>query len=60
MGFRCPICSKDFGRNREDWQEHCKTCCDGAADDVVKIVRKAAEGTEQQVQPDGADKPLAG
>lgn len=46
MGFRCPICSKDFGRNRQEWQEHSKSCCDGAADDVVNLVLKAAEGTE--------------
>jgi hypothetical protein len=58
MGFRCPICQKDFGRNRDDWQEHCKLCCDGAAADVVKVITQAAEGTEQQVQADSSTNSL--
>jgi hypothetical protein len=44
MGFRCPICKKDFGKEKVKWEEHCKVCCDGAAEDVVKFVKQVAEG----------------
>lgn len=43
MGFKCPICQKDFGRNKDLWVDHCKNCCNGVAEDVVSFVIDAAE-----------------
>lgn len=42
MGFRCPICLKDFGKNKEEWQEHITTSHFGAGDDCVKFIKKVA------------------
>lgn len=38
MGFKCPICQKDFAKDRDAWSKHCTTCCGGAAGDIVKLV----------------------
>ncbi len=24
MGYKCPICLEDFGKDKETWTQHCK------------------------------------
>ena len=43
MGFRCPICKKDFKNNKVEWQKHVDTQHLGAGAVVVKMVREMAE-----------------
>lgn len=43
MGFRCPICNNDFGRDREAWRKHLAEAHLGAGQDVVDLVLKTAE-----------------
>jgi uncharacterized C2H2 Zn-finger protein len=43
MGFKCPFCHKDFGTNKKEWEEHCKKEHLGAADLVIKELKKLAE-----------------
>ena len=35
MGFRCPVCLKDFDRNKKAWQRHIKKCCNGITKEFV-------------------------
>lgn len=37
MGFRCPLCHKDFGVNKEAWSKHCDTCGNGVVRGVVDM-----------------------
>ncbi len=40
MGFRCPICLEDFGKDREKWGRHCKDKHDGLGKDAADLVRE--------------------
>lgn len=48
MGFRCPVCSKDFGTSRGALENHAGRCCSGAALDVIKFVTQTAEESEEE------------
>lgn len=43
MGFRCPICSKDFENSKEKFNEHIKKCGGGLAKSFVDEVIIVAE-----------------
>lgn len=70
MGFKCPICLKDFLRDRIAWREHIESAHNGAGKDIERFVRSQAEGSpnneensnyNQQALPTaGAKPPLAG
>ena len=47
MGFRCPICVKDFGVEKNDMLKHALKCCDGAALDVYNLVTENRERSEK-------------
>jgi len=38
MGFRCPVCFKDFAHDKTEWEKHCVENHDGMARDVVTLV----------------------
>ena len=38
MGYRCPICLKDFQREKEKWEEHCKEAHGGVGNDIIQAV----------------------
>jgi hypothetical protein len=38
MGFKCPVCFKDFGRDKEEWSTHTKTAHKGVGDDIRKAL----------------------
>jgi hypothetical protein len=38
MGFKCPVCFKDFGRDKEEWSIHTKTAHKGIGDDIRKAL----------------------
>jgi hypothetical protein len=42
MGFRCPVCSKDFGNNKNEWSKHIYNEHDGLGNDCVMCLRKIA------------------
>jgi len=55
MGFKCPVCLKDFLRNRTAWREHIEVEHNGIGKDVEKFIRKvtavpleSVEGGEKQ------------
>lgn len=37
MGFRCPVCKKDFGLDKKAFLEHIKNCKDGIAENIVAM-----------------------
>jgi len=39
MGFKCPLCLKDFKRNKKAWVKHCKEEHKGIGKDIVKAVK---------------------
>jgi len=49
MGFRRPLCKKDFKRNKKNWEE---LCIGGAAQDVVNIVKNICENKDKQKNND--------
>ena len=40
MGFRCPICHKDFGQDNNALIKHSKEAHDGIAKDIIEVVKK--------------------
>lgn len=43
MGFKCPLCNKDFKNNKGEFEKHIKQCNNGAAGYFVNAVRKTCE-----------------
>lgn len=35
MGFKCPLCGKDYGRNKNEWQNHINKCNGSGADELT-------------------------
>lgn len=50
MGFKCPICMKDFGQSKEKWQDHCKQSHMGAGQDIINIIKDINKKTEKEKQ----------
>lgn len=46
MGFKCPLCNKDFGNQKKDFDTHIKQCNSGLAEDFVNAVKKTCERRE--------------
>ena len=44
MGFRCPLCLKDFLRDKKAWEEHCSKAHEGLGEDVVNLVKNITKG----------------
>lgn len=45
MGFKCPVCKKDFGTDKEAWQDHLKNQHRGIGKDIENVVRKMSGET---------------
>jgi len=45
MGFKCPICMKDFGTDKAHWKKHIDTEHYAAGADCVKLVKNMVETT---------------
>ena len=43
MGFKCPLCLKDFGRDKKKWGKHIKDKHKGCAKDIVNGITNAYE-----------------
>ena len=43
MGFKCPVCIKDFGLNKDEWEDHIKTEHRGISLDILRVIKKIAE-----------------
>ncbi len=41
MGFKCPICSKDFKTDKSSWEEHIKSDHDGTGLDFLNVLKSA-------------------
>lgn len=48
MGYKCPVCLNDFGRDKAKWSEHIKTTHFGCGNDIVKAVEKIAEVVNEE------------
>lgn len=52
VGFRCPVCSDDFGRDKMKWREHIEQAHDGLGNDIIKtlenIVKDPSEEAEEE------------
>lgn len=46
MGFKCPLCNKDFGNQKKDFDTHIKQCNSGLAEDFVNAIKKTCERRE--------------
>lgn len=64
MGFKCPICFKDFAFSKKDWEDHIANEHNGIGKDVETMVRSMAGEREQEnsadVCPCGAPAVMAG
>lgn len=47
MGFRCPVCKTDFGRDRAALAKHLETCELGSS--VASLVLNAADDQEAKI-----------
>jgi hypothetical protein len=54
MGFRCPACREDFGRDKDAWRQHLRSSHEGAAELAVNAVLRLAEDLPIEHQPDEA------
>ena len=43
MGFRCPLCKKDFKDMKKDFETHIKQCNFGLAETLVSDIRNICE-----------------
>jgi len=43
MGYRCPVCTSDFGIDKTAWRNHIDNCHDGYARDIVNAVKDVTE-----------------
>lgn len=48
MGFKCPVCSEDFKRNKDEWENHVKKEHQGAGKDMDNLVRKLAREKDEK------------
>jgi len=48
MGYRCPICFKDFGKDKDAWEKHCEKEHYGAGKVMVKGVVNIAEDKNER------------
>lgn len=46
MGFKCPLCNKDFGNQKKDFDTHIKRCNGGLAADFVNAIKRTCERGE--------------
>lgn len=46
MGFRCPACGVDFGKNRDLWKAHTEICSNGLANALVVMVDEAEKANK--------------
>jgi len=49
MGFKCPVCLKDFEKNKDEWLYHCRTEHLGAGEDIIKFIKRV----EEEGKPEG-------
>ena len=40
MGFKCPVCLKDFGHDKKAWEKHCKNKHLALGEDMVNTLDK--------------------
>lgn len=43
MGFKCPICNKDYGNKKEEFETHIKQCNFGLAGAFVSEIKNMCE-----------------
>lgn len=43
MGFKCPICFKDFGTQKNKWKNHIEKAHNAIAKDIVNLVTKITQ-----------------
>ncbi len=55
MGFKCPLCLEDFGRNKEAWEKHCKEAHKGSAKIIVQAVTDLTAETEAEAVQAGTE-----
>ena len=48
MGFKCPICFKDFKANKKEWEKHCRENHNKLAFDMVNILSKIVNKPEPE------------
>ena len=43
MGFKCPVCAEDFGRDKKKWDDHIKSAHQGVGNKIVSELKKITE-----------------
>ena len=49
MGFKCPVCRKDFERNQEVWLKHLEHEHDGVGKDILLLYQNIDEEKKEIV-----------
>ena len=42
MGFKCPVCKKDFGKDHNEWKNHVEAEHSGVGRDIVALLKNIA------------------
>jgi hypothetical protein len=46
MGFKCPVCIQDFGRDQGAWKQHCDEAHDSLGAGIISALVEIAETQE--------------
>lgn len=46
MGFKCPVCKKDFGNQKQKWNEHIEKEHCGVGKKAVEYITKMCDATK--------------
>ena len=47
MGFKCPVCLKDFKKDKKKWKDHIQKEHYGAGEDAVNFVQNLCEDSNK-------------
>jgi hypothetical protein len=51
MGYRCPICHKDFGKDKSALDCHGTECCSGSSKDLMDLITIKIPSIDDAIEP---------
>lgn len=48
MGFKCPICLRDFKKNKQIWKDHIEKEHKGLGKDTLNVYKYICEDTKEE------------
>jgi len=58
MGFKCPLCFKDFKHDKIEWEKHCANAHKGIGKDIVGVLIKISEEKQDEHQDEHQDEQI--